>query len=258
MSEPIFKSKTDENEVTLRAADESAAEKSLVSSAENAPAEKPTANEEASISAASHFAASQNQTSNEAPKASDPEDLLDVITDPHAGEQDWMSACNELERHNRRKERQEYLARQDRGKGRNKTIAIVAAAILAIFATSFGLFSYVHMSQSSTKSVRNEKNVDFGPYMAKLNREIKSHWHPPKSDVSKRIRVHFKVSKNGEISDIGFDRLSRDAEADAAALKSVIESMPSVPPLPEGAPESVDINFSFDYELSKGAGKKSD
>ena len=43
--------------------------------------------------------------------------------------------------------------------------------------------------------------------------------------------------------------MSRLAESDAAALKSVIEAMPSIPPLPAGS-QPVDVQFTFEYNVS--------
>ncbi len=87
--------------------------------------------------------------------------------------------------------------------------------------------------------------------MGNLEKIIKKNWSPPAGTDSHKIILHFKVARNGEISKICFDRLSRQSEADAAALKSVIETMRTAPPLPAAAPESVDVQFTFDYLVNE-------
>ena len=62
------------------------------------------------------------------------------------------------------------------------------------------------------------------------------------------MTVIFKVGQNGELSNLHLDRSSGSAAADAAALKAVGNAAP-FRPLPEGSPASVDIQFTFDYNV---------
>lgn len=234
MTKRTFASKIQEQEITLRAAEELPSLNVVGTDGVN-QAQKESRCEERSIGSA-------------------PEDLLDVITDPNATEQDWLYACNELDRRERKIQRHEFDNRQSRRRATHKKLA-VAALILAISAATSWIYFSSSKLNNETAAAKVEptemKDVDFGPYMSRLQKVIRSHWHPPSSSVQKTITVQFKVSKSGEISNVGFVRLSRDSEADAAALKSVIESMPTSPPLPEGSPDSIDICFTFDYELGK-------
>ena len=100
-----------------------------------------------------------------------------------------------------------------------------------------------------------EGDVDFGPYMADLQRRIKRAWFPPKGNESKRVMVVFKVHNNGTMSDLKLAKSSKVALADQAALKAVQNAAP-FKPLPQGAPADVDIQFTFDYNVFKhGKGK---
>jgi hypothetical protein len=184
-----------------------------------------------------------------APKvtAGNPDDLLDIIEDPHAPEHEWISACHELqnqERHN---------ARKQQGKKSSRRIILAILSAFLIGAAGVGTAACFHVGPFAPPAA---STVDFKPYMANLQKQIKSHWHPPSRDESNVITVHFKINKHGEVSDIGFDRLSRAPEADAAALKSLIESMPAFEPLPPGSPDSVDVSFTFDYNVQKGGAGK--
>ena len=99
-------------------------------------------------------------------------------------------------------------------------------------------------------SLAAEKDIDFGPYMADLQRRIKRAWFPPKGNESKRVMVVFKVHRNGTMSNLRLARSSGLAIADQAALKAVTNAAP-FRPLPAGAPEDVDIQFTFDYNVFK-------
>jgi protein TonB len=87
--------------------------------------------------------------------------------------------------------------------------------------------------------------------MAELQRRIKKAWFPPKGQESMRVMVIFKVSKNGELSALRLQKSSGSSLADQAALKAVQDAAP-FRPLPAGAPEDVDIQFTFDYNVFTG------
>jgi TonB family protein len=174
--------------------------------------------------------------------SSAPDDLMDIITNPHASEAEWVSACHQLDKHeqrNARKEKKQPISK--------RALGIISALILGATVGASAIFHWGPFA---------EPKINYGPYMTTVQREIKSHWHPPTSTLGSTVAIHFKVHKNGELTDVGFDRMSRLSEVDAAALKSVIESMPALPPLPEGAPESVDVQFHFDYNVSPKAKSK--
>jgi TonB family protein len=98
-----------------------------------------------------------------------------------------------------------------------------------------------------------QADVDFGPYMADLQRRIKRAWFPPKGNESKRVVVIFKVHKGGELSNLRIGTSSGVAIADNAALKAVENAAP-FRPLPAGASDDVDIQFTFDYNVFTGGG----
>jgi TonB family protein len=98
-----------------------------------------------------------------------------------------------------------------------------------------------------------QADVDFGPYMADLQRRIKRAWFPPKGNESKRVVVIFKVHRGGELSNLRLEHSSGVAIADNAALKAVENAAP-FRPLPAGASDDVDIQFTFDYNVFTGGG----
>lgn len=95
-----------------------------------------------------------------------------------------------------------------------------------------------------------QRDVDFGPYMAELQRRIKAKWFPPKADKTDRIQVVFRIHSNGVLSGLRLISASSSALANQAALKAVQNATP-FRPLPEGSPDNVDIQFTFDYNVFK-------
>lgn len=97
-------------------------------------------------------------------------------------------------------------------------------------------------------SIAAKKDIDFGPYMNDLQRRIKRAWRPPRGNESKRVIVTFKIGTNGELSDLSIKVGSGFEPSDKAALLAVQAAAP-FNRLPEGAPSSVDIEFTFDYNV---------
>ena len=102
--------------------------------------------------------------------------------------------------------------------------------------------------QAESKQSDTRPEIDFGPYMAELQRRIKSKWYPPHADESKRIVVQFKVHTSGDISDLRIDKSSGIKNCDQAALQCVEDASPFAH-LPAGADKPVDIQFTFDYNV---------
>ena len=108
---------------------------------------------------------------------------------------------------------------------------------------------------SETPGIKSEKEVDFSRYMADLQRRIKRNWFPPKEDRSKRVKVIFSIADNGALANLRLERSSGSAIADQAALTAVRRAAPFAN-LPPGAPASVDVSFTFDYNVFQGGGAR--
>ncbi len=102
-------------------------------------------------------------------------------------------------------------------------------------------------------SLESQASPDFGPYMKDLQRRIRRNWFPPKGDESKRVVVIFTVHRNGELSNLRIEKSSGTKIADQAAVQAVQNSAP-FRQLPAGSAESVDIQFTFDYNVFGGGG----
>jgi TonB family protein len=97
----------------------------------------------------------------------------------------------------------------------------------------------------------DSEEVDMGPYMRDLQKRIKAHWFPPKGNENKRIKVSFKIYKDGHIGSVKLVVSSGVGSADDAATTAVQEAAP-FGTLPAGVGDDVDINFTFDYHVFGG------
>ena len=92
--------------------------------------------------------------------------------------------------------------------------------------------------------------VDFAEYMASLQRAIKKEWHPPKGMESRKTVVQFKVYRSGLLDNLKVSTSSGLEATNEAAIEAVKATAP-FQPLPKGSPRSVDIQFTFDYNVIK-------
>lgn len=94
--------------------------------------------------------------------------------------------------------------------------------------------------------------VDYSKYMADLQRRIKRAWMPPREGQSLKVKVMFMIFRNGELGRVQLVKSSGMALADQAATKAVENAAPFAH-LPAGAPPSIDVEFTFDYNVFQGA-----
>ena len=102
--------------------------------------------------------------------------------------------------------------------------------------------------------VDSYREPDFGPYMRDLQRRIKMNWDPPKGNESKRVVLLFRIAKNGRLLSIRVFKSSGLPNSDKAALNAVELTAP-FRPLPAGfRGNSIDIQFTFDYNVFGATG----
>ena len=96
------------------------------------------------------------------------------------------------------------------------------------------------------------KEPDFGPYMKELQRRIKMNWDPPKGNESKRVVLLFSIARDGRLLNIKVSKSSGLPAADQAAISAVKLTAPFRPLPVEYKRDSVDIQFTFDYNVFGG------
>ena len=97
------------------------------------------------------------------------------------------------------------------------------------------------------------REPDFGPYMRELQRRIKMNWDPPKGNESKRVVLLFKIAKDGRLLSCKVNKSSGLPSADQAALKAVELTAPFRPLPADFKGQSIDIQFTFDYNVFNAA-----
>lgn len=93
------------------------------------------------------------------------------------------------------------------------------------------------------------KSPDWGPYMRELERRIKRNWNPPKGDASKRVVVLFKIGRDGRLLSLRIGKSSGSIPNDDAAKAAIELTAPFKPLPPEFKGSSIDIEFTFDYNV---------
>lgn len=93
------------------------------------------------------------------------------------------------------------------------------------------------------------REPDFGPYMRELQRRIKMNWDPPKGNESKRVVLLFKIARDGRLLSVRVFKSSGLPNSDKAALNAVELTAPFKPLPPEFKGQSIDIQFTFDYNV---------
>lgn len=93
------------------------------------------------------------------------------------------------------------------------------------------------------------KEPDFGPYMRDLQRRIKMNWEPPKGNESKRVVLLFTIARDGRLISHRVYKSSGLQAADRAAMHAVELTAPFKPLPPEYKGNSIDIQFTFDYNV---------
>ena len=98
------------------------------------------------------------------------------------------------------------------------------------------------------------REPDFGPYMRELQRRIKMNWDPPKGNESKRVVLMFKIAKDGRLLSCSVFKSSGLPNADKAAINAVQATAPFRPLPAEFRGQSIDIQFTFDYNVFGASG----
>ncbi len=93
------------------------------------------------------------------------------------------------------------------------------------------------------------REPDFGPWMNELQRRIKMNWDPPKGNESKRVVLLLKIAKDGRLLSCSVSKSSGLPNADNAAINAVKLAAPFRPLPVEYKNSSVDIIFTFDYNV---------
>lgn len=109
---------------------------------------------------------------------------------------------------------------------------------------------YYNINQSS---VNNNVSavpylVDYSKFLKKLQKKIRSKWHPPQHDLNYKILLGFNVNTDGTVGDINILKSTNNYQCNFAAIKAVRDAAP-FDSLPEDAKGPIPIEFDFDYKV---------
>lgn len=125
--------------------------------------------------------------------------------------------------------------------------SIIIAIFFAIIA--FPLFFHMNIQKFKKPPVQNDVQADFRPFMSDFQKKIKSNWNPPRNDVSKTVILLITLDKNGHVVKNVVKESSGDEDMDNAAIEAVENSEP-FDNFPSNYRENtVDIEFTFDYNV---------
>lgn len=136
-------------------------------------------------------------------------------------------------------------------KTRSNKLFIIFACLFAFSLLPYSLSEKClqkYAASTPQQASNQPADIDFGPYMAILQRKIKKVWLCPKGCEDKRVVVKFNIHSDGRVSELELDRSSGVKIADQAALNAINEAAP-FNPLPAGANDPIGIQFTFDHNV---------
>jgi TonB family protein len=136
------------------------------------------------------------------------------------------------------------------------SLILVAATCLALTAPFLGQSTKSSRKHSKKDNrvidvLSDTKGFDLTPYLGRLVDKVRTNWFRliPESAETKegRVRVRFRVMRNGEVTNVAFDARSGDVMLDWPAYNAIRTSSP-MPSLPsQFACEFVELTFRFYY-----------
>lgn len=93
-------------------------------------------------------------------------------------------------------------------------------------------------------------NVDFGPYMDKMKKDIQAKWKPPKGFDAQKVVTVFSIKKDGTIANASIADGSGVETVDKSALEA-LEAASPLDPLPTGSPPYVQMRYVFEWKVTK-------
>lgn len=107
-----------------------------------------------------------------------------------------------------------------------------------------------------TKILPNENNSKNKPefpnertYLQNLEKNIKVNWTPPKNHHSRRTTVLFVIDKNGNLMQCELLKSSGNDKLDESTINAIKKTAPFEPLPRQYNEESVNIRFTFDYNV---------
>lgn len=95
----------------------------------------------------------------------------------------------------------------------------------------------------------SDVSSDFAAYMKDMQKSIKLNWNPPKLDSTNSVTLKYKIDRNGNLLEYSVLKTSGIKEFDDAAITTLKNTAPFKPLPASYKGESIDIQFTFDYNV---------
>lgn len=137
-------------------------------------------------------------------------------------------------------------------------LAAASPASAGSAATGTGQLRSGNPEAGSAKNpgVNVQQDIDFGPFMADLERRIKRNWQPPRAGDSKKVKVRFYLRRDGRLVNMELLQSSGDGESDEAAMTAIRMAAPFRPFPPAVREDILPIEFTFDYNVFDPSGRR--
>jgi TonB family protein len=93
------------------------------------------------------------------------------------------------------------------------------------------------------------QDIDFGPFMADLEKRIKHNWVPPRGAESRKVRLMLYLQRDGQLLKIETLISSGDQNADQAAVAAAEASAPFMAFPAQIKEDVLPVEFTFDYNV---------
>jgi hypothetical protein len=109
----------------------------------------------------------------------------------------------------------------------------------------------VHGGQGIVEILSDTRGIDFGPYLQRILRDIRSNWYkliPESAKLKKaKVAIEFAITKEGKVPDMRLVAKSGDVSLDDAAWGSITASEPFRPLPSEFTGPYLALRFRFYY-----------
>lgn len=95
------------------------------------------------------------------------------------------------------------------------------------------------------------RNVDWGPWLAKLKQRVNSNWTPGQTGESRMVALSFDVDRDGNIVDLRITRTSGHPPSDNIAMTAVRKSAPFDPLPDDYSGNQISISYQFSVLTTK-------
>lgn len=101
---------------------------------------------------------------------------------------------------------------------------------------------------SSGTALGTKEDDKLGPYIAAMQKKVRSLWSPPEGAVTRKVITVFSIDSGGAVSNIQIKQSSGSQPVDDSAIKAINDAAP-FEAMPPGSTTRLDVQFELDYNV---------